>query len=395
MLNIITYIILFFILFNIIWFCYVKIRYKFWALQPVFHYYQWWYWINPIGVLDYELPLKNKYVNIKNIITNKYEDVDDVHMQNYIKLIQSDFLNYKSVTFNPSKENILNYFKSNNIPPYFTFFLEKEKIINEKNDIVQQNKLIGGMTSRALNVYLKDKIPFYTYYVDYLCVDKSKRQQNVAPQIIQTHVYNVRRSNKNINTFLFKKDNQLNSIVPLTIYLTKSYDITNWDIPKQNIPSFHILELNKQTLQLFFEFIDENNPFKCYISCNPENLLNLIETKNIYGYIGRFNNKVTGCYLFRNSTTLFNNKTVFDLFFSLSSNDKNKDFFILGFKKAVFECYKKEGFSYLSIENISQNNYINNNIETLYTPYKSFPVAYYFYNYICKPYFPNDVAIIH
>ena len=158
-------------------------------------------------------------------------------------------------------------------------------------------------------------------------------------------------------------------------------------------PSFHVLELNKQTLQLFFEFIDDNNPFKCYISCNPENLLNLIETKNIYGYIVRENNYVIGVYLFRNSTTLFNSDKVFDIFFSLCYNKKDTSLFYYGFQRSLFECYKKEQFKYLSVENIAHNNYIVNNIN--HKPYKTFPTAYYFYNYINKPFFSNDVAIIH
>ena len=393
MLKIIGYIIALIIIFHILWFAYVKLKYKFWSMQPVFHYYQWWYWFYPIGILENDLPKKNRYVNLKNIITYKFHEIDKIHLQNYIFLIKTHFLNYKQVKFNPKKNNIVDYFKSNNISPYFTFFFEKEKIINEKQDIVEHNKIIGGMTSRVLNVYIKNKEPFNSYYVDYLCVDKNKRKQNVAPQIIQTHIYNVRRYQSNIKTFLFKKDQQLNNIVPLTIYLTNSYNISDWILPSTSHPSFHILNLNKQTLQLFFEFIDENNPFKCYISCNPENLLHLIETKNIFGFIVREHSKVIGIYLFRNPTTLFNDEKVYDLFFSISSNDKNKQKFIYGFQRSLFECYKKENFKYLSIENISHNNYLINSIK--YKIYKIFPTAYYFYNYINKPFFPNDVAIIH
>ena len=87
---------------------------------------------------------------------------------------------------------------------------------------------------------------------------------------------------------------------------------------------------------------------------------------------------------------------MFDLFFSLSKKDKNKDKFILGFEKSVLLCYKKGYFTYLSIENTSHNNYIIDILNNKkYKPYKTFPTAYYFYNYINKPFFPNDVAIIH
>ncbi len=395
MLKTILYIIFFIIFLHIIWFAYVKLKNKFWSMQPVFHYYQWWYWIYPIGILNKEPPEKNRYVNLKQIITNNFESLDKIHLQNYLHLIKKDFLNYKEVSFNPSDDNILDYFKCNNAPSYFTFFFQDEKLINEKKEIVNNKKMIGGMTSRGLNVFLKNKEPFVGHYVDYLCVDSKNRKQNIAPQVIQTHVYNTTRINKNVKIFLFKKDYHLNNIVPLTLYLTKSYDITEWNLPTSTHPTFNVLELNDSTLQLFYEFIDNNHPFKCYITCNPECLLHLLKTKNIYGYIARNNNNIVGVYLFRNSTTTFHDYKVFDLFFTLMKKNTINDF-LYGFEKALFMCYKKETFKYLSIENISHNNYIMNMINSKnYIPFKTFPTAYYFYNYINKPYFPNDVAIIH
>jgi hypothetical protein len=105
---------------------------------------------------------------------------------------------------------------------------------------------------------------------------------------------------------------------------------------------------------------------------------------------------VVGVYLFRDSNTLFKNEKVFDLFFSLSNNNKNKEEFIVGFEQSLLKCYTKQQFQYLSVENISHNNYIMNMINSKnYIPFKTFPTAYYLYNYINKPYFPNDVAIIN
>lgn len=396
MIKIILYIILVLIILHILWYAYVKLRYKFWSLQPVFHYYQWWYWMYSLDIICKEIPEKNRYVNLKNITTVKYEELDKIHMQNYFNLIRKDFLNYNEVSYKPSNENIKSYFDSNSISPIFTLYFSNEKLIGKNNEIITNKKLIGGITSRSLNVYIKDITPFNVYYVDYLCVNKSKRNQGIAPQTIQTHVYNSRRINNNIKVFLFKKDANINSIVPLTLYLTNSYNIKDWDLPKVIHPSFNILELNKQTLQLFFEYIDTYNPFKCYISCNPESLLNLIDKQIIFGYIARNNNVVVGIYLFRNSCTKFKKERVFDLFFSLSTNDKNKDNFILGFEKSLLKCYTKQQFQYLSIENISHNNYIMDVINNKkYIPFKTFPTAYYFYNYINKPFFSNDVAIIN
>ncbi len=42
---------------------YVKIKYKFWAYQPVFHHYNFLYWILPQGIINTELPRINKFCN--------------------------------------------------------------------------------------------------------------------------------------------------------------------------------------------------------------------------------------------------------------------------------------------------------------------------------------------
>ena len=50
---------------------YIRIKYPFWALQPVFHFYDIYYWFINIGIIRHELPEKNRYVNLKNIKTIK------------------------------------------------------------------------------------------------------------------------------------------------------------------------------------------------------------------------------------------------------------------------------------------------------------------------------------
>ena len=64
---IITYFIGFIILLIILLFIYVRIKYRFWALQPVFHVYDLYYWFVNAGVINKELPLKNRYTIFKNI----------------------------------------------------------------------------------------------------------------------------------------------------------------------------------------------------------------------------------------------------------------------------------------------------------------------------------------
>ena len=55
---------------------FIKIKYKFWAYQPVFHYYDLWYWIYQKGIINNDLPEANKFCNFFNVNTKEYTDLD-------------------------------------------------------------------------------------------------------------------------------------------------------------------------------------------------------------------------------------------------------------------------------------------------------------------------------
>ena len=53
----------------ILFFTYVRLKFKFWALQPVFHFYDLYYWVVNVGIIMHELPEKNRYTNFRSITT--------------------------------------------------------------------------------------------------------------------------------------------------------------------------------------------------------------------------------------------------------------------------------------------------------------------------------------
>ena len=56
----ILYVIGFIITLIILFYIFIKIKYKFWTIQPVFHFYDVHYWFKNIGIINKELPNKNK-----------------------------------------------------------------------------------------------------------------------------------------------------------------------------------------------------------------------------------------------------------------------------------------------------------------------------------------------
>ena len=212
----------------ILFFIYIKLKYRFWSMQPVFHFYDLYYWIKNVGIINHQLPTKNRYTNFQNIKTYECSKLTEIQWKNITTFIRFNYLKHKDNTFSPKLKNIQNYFIGHNHPCYWSFYTVDDVLHNSKtNDIIENKKIIGLMSSRPLKCIINGS-SFDLYYVDYLCVDKKHRKQNIAPQIIQTHEYNQSHLNKKICVSLFKREEELTGIIPLTCYDTYCYNLNEF-----------------------------------------------------------------------------------------------------------------------------------------------------------------------
>lgn len=393
------YIILFFIIL-IIFRLYVKLTYKFWAYQPVFHYYNLLYWIYPIGIINKELPKSNKYCNFINITTKNYFDCSNNEIDEIIDLIKNNYNRNSDANYLPDKNNFTNYFIGHTQKSYISMYINPlYKLDNEKkSNIIKENEIIGVITGRPISITLKNTPKQNAYYVDFLCVKKEHREKHIAPQLIQTYEYSQRHNNKESSISLFKREGKLTGIVPLTAYKTYMFYTKSIKIDKIDVPS--LIEISEVNFHLLTNFIDYNKKnFDCIITVNKSNLLNLI-LKNIYKVYGILNNKeLICCYFFKQNNMIYNVKNTYEnrittsnsIDLALSINNTNNDVFINGFIIAL-KKFKKD---YINIENISNNNIIIDNLlKKSLNPKFQAPMAYFFYNYANRPLPSNNVIII-
>jgi hypothetical protein len=72
---------------------YIKIKFRFWSIQPVFHVYDFHYYFYSNGkVIMSELPPQNKYCNFKNIQTIEYSKMEDFQSKQFVNFIQENYL---------------------------------------------------------------------------------------------------------------------------------------------------------------------------------------------------------------------------------------------------------------------------------------------------------------
>jgi len=399
MLEHISYILFFGILIIILIYVYIRLKFGFWALQPVFHIYDIGYMLKAPGIINEQLPEKNKYTNFKNIETFLFSDLTSLQVQRFVNLVRLNYLQNKDNIFTPQSENIVPYLRGHNDKAFATFYNEDFHMIDlKKGTTVTDKKVIGVMTSRPVYVFINNGIKeanFRAYYVDYLFVDKLYRKKGLAQQIIQTHEYNQRHLNKNIVVSLFKREDELTGIVPLCVYSTYGFPVTNWSKPSELSAEYKLLEINPQNFHFLFSFMKENNKkFDIVINTEVTNIIELIKTKNIFIYTIVVDEDIVCAYFFRKSCVQIEKGIeVLSCFASISNT--NVDTFIQGFKISFWKIAAENYFGFSAIEDISDNYIIINNIKQKTKPLITSPTAYFFYNFAYSTFKPNKVLIIN
>ena len=409
------YYFLFFILIIIICiYLHIKSKYGFWVIQPVFHIYDIGYMISPPGIINTELPEKNKYTNFLNIETIMFENLSDIKLQKFLNVIRFHYLRNQDNMFIPKKENIVPYFQSHNNKSFISFYYLQEYLLNDKtNDIVSDNKIIGVITSRPIHINILSKnksghkntvkYDFDAYYVDYLCVDYSHRKQGIAPQLIQTHEYNYRRSNKNISVSLFKREDELTGIVPLCVYSTYGFPVLTWSKPADLTAKYKIMEITEKNFHLLVDFLKEqSHQFDIVIQSDYGNIMELLKTKNMFIICLLKENVVIGSYFFKKSCIeIEKGMEVLSCFASIheewkdTDNVENAEIFVHGFKISFWKIANDHFFGFSAIEELAHNNIIIQNIKLKTKPLIVSPTAYFFYNYAYPTFPSNKVFIIN
>lgn len=394
----ILYLVAIIIFIIILFFLYIRLKYKFWSLQPVFHFYDIYYWIINVGIIRKELPEKNRYVNLKQTVTKSPEYINELTKKQIVNLIKLNYLRDNENKFDPTLNNILPYFVGHNCSTFWSYFTEPELFIDSKTSkTITENKIIGIITSRPMHVLLRGN-KFDVYYVDYLCVNRNKRKQNIAPQLIQTHEYNQSYNNRKICVSLFKREEELTGIIPLTVYKTYCFNMIKWITPNPLPASIQMLTGDKQNMYYLYNFINETNK-KWDITIYPEisNIIELVTTKNLFVKMLVCNTEIVAIYVFR-KTCLFleKGKEVISCIASINGPNLTKDEFIAGFKVALWSIIKEhKNFHFLTIEDISDNTCIINNICAKTWPSIVSPMAYFFYNFAYSPFKSEKCLILN
>lgn len=359
-----------------------KIKFHFWSIQPVFHIYDIQHWINPYKLVDPELPPMNKYVNIIDIKTKSVDDLSEKEIANFCEFLKKYYLRTKKTEYLPETKHIMEYLKASNHQSFVSIYTEPKLVIN-KESIITDKDILSVISARPLHVSLKGKKTFPTYYVDNLCVKPAMRKKGVAPKIIQTLYYDIRRKNEKIKNCLFKREGDMTAIIPLTTFACKCYDINSWGTPTLQHASMEVIEIGISNLTLLAEYIfSQKDKLGCVILPEITNIANLIKNSNILVYGILIGGRLISLYLFRDSATTYKDDYALDLICSLNSCP-TVTIFINGFKKALLKAKEKFNSNIILIDELGSNYLITEYAKKreISLIFKSVS-AFFLYNYV-------------
>ena len=364
---------------------YIRVKMHFWHTQPVFHIHNLKYWLNPPGTINASPPPVNKFVNLKNNTLINVEDIDisansiSISITSICQFIGDYYITHESASYKPSESDIMAYLQCSNQRSFFNIYKE------EPLPFMAVPDMIGVVSARLLNVTLKQKkkpIAFPVYYVDHLCVNPNYRNKGIAPEMIQTMYYRVSRDNPKVNAYLFKREGQLNSIVPLVRYDTYVFDLSNFQVDTLLTASMTLVEIGTSQLNLFIAFIkDQSLKFDCIILPDVSNVLNLIKLGKIKIYGILLQGELIAVYIFRLLELYYGEKKAVECITILSS--ESTDILSAGFNMSWEKIKAEAKCAIVFIEGTANSGAVIKALKAnpqVQLNFKS-PTAFFLYNY--------------
>ena len=363
---------------------YIRVKMHFWHTQPVFHIHNLKYWLNPPGTINTEPPPVNKFVNLKNNTLINVEDlsansITSISITSICQFIGNYYIPHESASYKPSDSDIMAYLQCSNHPSFFNIYKE------EPLPFMAEPDMIGVVSARLLNVTLKQKkqsLAFPVYYIDNLCVNPNYRKKGIAPEMIQTMYYRISRENPKVNAYLFKREGQLNAIVPLVRYDTYVFDLSNFQVDTLLTASMTLVEIGSSQLSLFIAFIKDQAPkFDCIILPDVSNVLNLIKLGKIKIYGILLQGELIAVYIFRLLELYYGEKKAVECITILSA--ESADILTAGFNMSWEKIKTEAKCAIVFIEGTANSGAVIKALKAnpqVQLNFKS-PTAFFLYNY--------------
>ena len=390
----------------IITFAYIKIRYPFWNVQPVYHTYDFWRWFYRTPFLIQRgAPLKTKFYS-KNVKTVAYSDLEKDMNSRLVDIVQCYWSLSERILVTIDSEYLHNMLTGHSHSSYVSVYNDtvfgvspSSKEVNNDPLLMRTDYPIGCIISYPTRMFMWNQdgnsVETPAYMWDFLCVHRDYRDKNLDRQIMQTHEFNQRLGTPNIGVSLVKREEKLcEGIVPLVEYKTCMFYLRNVRIPPL-LPHFTVVRIQEQNLGILSDFLygisHNTNPIFRFCAF-PEigSLVAKIKAQQWYIYALKRQDDLYGLYFFKNSKIVYEELEQGNLLECVAtiSNTRHDGVFFSGFLHALRgvldNAKNSEKFEYKLIEfsTLGHNGKILEKWRWKYTPILELRAAYYIYNMV-------------
>lgn len=355
----------------------MKLTTSFWNRQPVFHIHDIQYWIYPNGVIKEYLGDKNTDVDLEHVETLDILKCSDTILRDVALFIGTHFIESDEIKYSPHITDISNILHEEHPNMSYVSVYRNESGICSTITSTRYELLIDGLTKPI-------------HYVDNLCVRNDMRNQSIAPKSISSLIHNVCIHPDAPNIFLFKREEVLTSIVPLTVFNIYSFVIEDIKCITLSRCTYELIHIDNVTSVMSF-FDRYINPSMDVVALPPQNKLSWLIKNNIY-MLYRFNDvcgKMNGISIFKKTSLEYNGKSTIECVFTFNDKMQRNDF-IGVFFDVISEL--KPTYDYITIDAIGDNVDIIDEFDR-YSNDKCIS-GYFLYNYASYTKSPRKCAII-
>ena len=407
-----------FVLTTLLLFAYIRLRYPFWSMQPVFHPYDFWRsWTRNPSIIWSGYPMRTKYVDTTKVITLPYSDLVQEQKTQLVDLLQCFSIDSERVICTMNAPMIEAYLTGHNHPAYVSFFVKDHYDVSGQilspESIIAKRRPVSSMTSRPIRFFITQStngsksttipssiVEWTVYYWDHICSHREHRKNQETRYTIQTHEYVQRSKNPDIPVSLFKKEEQLSEgIVPLTQYNIYTFLLRNIGVSplSKHCTVVRVFKENKAILSDFLfgllhpKYTDSDQGVSPFTVCAfPEiGALNaLIESELVYVYALKRGDHILGLYFLKDGKTVYEDVegggALLECITSISNVKMGAGLFFSGFLHALRSILhtkvKADTYKMLAFTDLGHNDQLLEKWRWKYTPIFTNPSAYYLFN---------------
>ena len=358
------------------YYAYIKLSYPFWSLQPVPKTAP--FCCSSTEIINKKTLQVEKYLKLVDVYTYDVTDCRDQIMNYFYNFFQRYAL-FSLFDYIPEGFEMKESLTCFSFPAYISTFLA-----------MPLQESMSAIASIPVFISIFDRTTL-SHAIKYLALDEAYKKEENLKYLLQTHMYNVREKCKNIYTFLYRKRNGVNIVMPLCAVTDTYYNknalkgIIHF---KNEDPNIKVVCITDATFVMFSAFLkDELANYELVVHTEKKHFLHMILNDIYKVFVIIEDDVIHGCFIF----SVLDDKLYLHASIKIINNEK---IFFNSFITAIRRLNREYTFHKIIVNNTSSNHFLNTAFHLVYVPIMKKEIFHYILHNYSYKYIPPENAFI-